>query len=327
MEGGGGDDTYRVDNAGDVVIEAVNGGIDTVIASVSYTLRAGAAVETMTTDNDAGTAAINLTGNELANRVVGNAGANTLHGGAGNDRLEGLDGSDILWGDAGQDLLIGGAGNDVYVVTDVLDTILETATGGTDTLSLSLAGGGVYTLANHVETMVVAGTATEAHGNGADNRIVSTGVGNILYGEGGNDTLIGSATADTLYGGTGNDTLRGMDGHDTLYGGTGNDVFVFAANAGSDWVGDFTAGSDRIDLSALGFTSFAQVQAAMSESGGDTRIELGGGNSVTLDGVAMASLGAGDFGMPESAPLAFASMTLAGGYLQITLIPDGDGWF
>ena len=47
MIGGTGNDAYNVDNAGDVVTEALGEGIDTVFATVSYTLAAGSEVETM----------------------------------------------------------------------------------------------------------------------------------------------------------------------------------------------------------------------------------------------------------------------------------------
>ena len=63
MLGLGGNDTYYVDNAGDMVNEAAGGGTDQVLTSVSYTLAAGQEIEALSTTNSAGTGAINLTGN------------------------------------------------------------------------------------------------------------------------------------------------------------------------------------------------------------------------------------------------------------------------
>ena len=66
MAGGAGNDTYVVDNAGDVVTEAASGGTDTVESSITFTL--GAEVENLTLT---GAAAINATGNSLANTLRG----------------------------------------------------------------------------------------------------------------------------------------------------------------------------------------------------------------------------------------------------------------
>ena len=68
MTGRDGNDSYFVDNAGDMVIESGGQGIDAVRASVSYTLAAGVDVETLSTTQLAGTDAINLTGNSSGSR-------------------------------------------------------------------------------------------------------------------------------------------------------------------------------------------------------------------------------------------------------------------
>ena len=94
MAGGAGNDTYRIDVAGDAVFEAAGQGSDTVATAVSYTLAAGQEIETLTTTDAAGLAALALTGNAFANALVGNAGANVLDGDAGADSLSGLGGDD-----------------------------------------------------------------------------------------------------------------------------------------------------------------------------------------------------------------------------------------
>jgi len=96
-----GNDTYIVDNAGDVVFEMANKGIDMVQSSVSYALAAN--VENLTVTS---TMAINGTGNGLNNVLTGNSGAN---------RLTGADGTDSLRGNGGNDTLNGGNGNDTFL--------------------------------------------------------------------------------------------------------------------------------------------------------------------------------------------------------------------
>ena len=106
MIGFGGSDFYYVNAGADRVIEAPGGGRDWVMLG-RLALGAGQAVEILSTDNQLGTAAINLTGNEFANEISGNAAANILNGGGGPDRLFGYKGGDQLTGGYGADLWMG----------------------------------------------------------------------------------------------------------------------------------------------------------------------------------------------------------------------------
>ena len=114
--GGRGDDTYLVDDAGDVVTENAGEGVDTVqTALTAYLL--GANVDNLTFL--ASTAASKGTGNALANVLRGNAVINTFDGGDGNDTLIGGLGADVLTGGKGSDTFyFGGAGRDTDTIKD-----------------------------------------------------------------------------------------------------------------------------------------------------------------------------------------------------------------
>ena len=122
--GGLGDDAYLIRDAGDLIVEdSATGGLDTVFATVSFTL--GVGLENLTLQS---ATAINGRGNELNNTLIGNDGVNVLRGAAGRDALNGAGGADrliggtgkdTLQGGGGQDLLIGRAGNDEFVFTSL----------------------------------------------------------------------------------------------------------------------------------------------------------------------------------------------------------------
>jgi Ca2+-binding RTX toxin-like protein len=182
LVGGTGNDSYYVDSTSDVVTEASGAGTDTVYTTV--TLTAAANVENLTL---LGAAAINGTGNALANVITGNSANNTLSGGTGADRL------------------VGGAGNDTYVVDNTGDVVVENLNEGSDLVQSSVT----YTLAANIENLTLTGTSA------------ISGTGNDL-----DNVLTGNSAANTLTGGAGNDTLNGGAGSDTMRGGTGNDIYV-----------------------------------------------------------------------------------------------------
>ncbi|NTW70190.1 MAG: cadherin-like domain-containing protein [Chlorobiaceae bacterium] len=105
--GGADNDTYYVDDAGDMVTELGGDGIDTVYTKLSHTLSDN--VENLFLQRSG---AINGTGNSMNNSITGNDDPNVVSGGGGNDTLYGGGGTDTLNGDSGNDVLDGGADND-----------------------------------------------------------------------------------------------------------------------------------------------------------------------------------------------------------------------
>ena len=205
--GGEGDDLYIVNSKSDVIIEYANEGIDTVQSSSSYTLPAQVENLQLLEGGDYAGG-----GNSLDNHIWGNSGANTLSGGLGRDTLE------------------GGLGNDVYVITDTLDTIIDT--GGTDTFRSS------------IDTRLP---------DGIENAEL-VGIADLL--------AIGNSANNLLVGNVGDNLLDGGAGVDTLTGGDGADQFVVAYNGtGStpDQITDFTPGVDLlvIDLASFGIKAGA----------------------------------------------------------------------
>ena len=91
-------------------------------------------------------------------------------------------------------------------------------------------------------------------------------------------------------------------GEDHLTGSSGKDLFVFTKTIGEDTIRSFDVAHDRIDLvGEAGFASFADVEAHLSsDASGNARIAIGSGQSITLVGVAAASLTAANFVFDET---------------------------
>jgi Ca2+-binding RTX toxin-like protein len=96
LAGGLGNDVYRVEDAGDVVLEYAGGGADAVYAVGSYTLQTGYEIEVLAAIDPSSTAALNLTGNDYGNTIFGSNGANVIDGKGGSDALVGYGGADTF---------------------------------------------------------------------------------------------------------------------------------------------------------------------------------------------------------------------------------------
>jgi len=251
MAGGLGNDTYIVNITADIVTELAGQGIDTIKSNITYSLvdtdgagSNGGNVEKLVLT---GTAAINGTGNVLANTLTGNSAANVLNGGGGADTM------------------IGGLGNDTYIVNLAADRITELAGQGTDTIKSSvtyslLDTDGAGSNGGHVENLTLTGTAAI---NGTGNSL-----NNVLTGNTKANVLNGGSGADSINGGAGNDKLLGGAGNDILTGGAGQDIFFFstALTNNVDTIIDFSALDDTIQLKNTIFTKLTTTETLSSNN-------------------------------------------------------------
>ncbi len=284
MIGGLGNDSYSVDEAGDVVTEAAGAGTDRVTASIDYVL--GANVENLVL---AGAARVG-TGNTLVNNITGTSGNDTLDGAAGND------------------VLVGGTGDDLYFADSSSDIVTEAANAGADTVRAAAN----YTLSVNVENLELTGAARVGTGNALANSITGTTGNDTLDGGTGSDTLsgglgddtykvdnaadviveaagqgtdtvfaafdytlgateienltltgtahvgTGNAGANVITGGSGNDTLDGGAGIDTLVGGAGDDGYVIDTD--TDTITELAAGGIDTVVSAVDYTLGTELE-------------------------------------------------------------------
>ncbi|WP_245312576.1 Ig-like domain-containing protein [Bradyrhizobium macuxiense] len=215
----------------------------------------------------------------LANYTLLTSGAptKTITGTAGADTLTGTSGNDLIDGAGGADTMSGGAGDDTYIVSDPNAKVVEAAGGGIDTIKSSVT----YSLPSYVENLTLTGSAAiNATGNWAPNIIIGNDAANVITGWRGNDILTGGGGADT---------------------------FVFNAGDGSDIITDFTPGSgaghDVIQLNGYAFTSFSDIQAAMTQVGNDVYLALTSQDTLVLRNTTISSFTTDDFQLPDSLPV------------------------
>jgi Ca2+-binding RTX toxin-like protein len=319
MDGSAGSDLYYADNIRDRVYDPAGGGSDRIFASASHVLIAGQEIETLSTNANAGTAAIDLTGNEFGQSIYGNDGANLISGQGGDDYLLGLGGNDRIFGGTGDDIMGGGTGDDLFYVDSLRDRIYEAAGEGSDRVFASASH--ALIVGQEIETLSTdwsGGTAAiDLTGNEFGQSIYGNDGANLISGQGGDDYLLGLGGNDRIFGGTGNDIMGGDAGDDLFYVdaardrvydsvGQGNDrVFASASHAlivgqeietlSTDWSGGTTA----IDLTGNEFSQSIYGNDGanlISGQGGDDYLLGLGGNDTLVGGTGndIMSGGTGD---------------------------------
>ena len=265
---------------------------------------------------------LNAIFNGPAYSIVGSDGGDVFFGGDREDMFVGLSGSDTVdYSHATTGLMAnlstpgsntGAAQGDIYMSIENLrgstsnDTLIGDGSNnvlegglGSDTLD---GGGGNNTVSYEHATL------------GAGNAGVTVKL-NIQGGTTSQDTV--QAGTDTLMniqnvrGSAGHDTLTGSSGDNVFFGLGGNDIFVFkafASGSGHDTIGDFTPGSDKIELDYPAFNpsgpnDFSHWIAthATQQGNGDLLIDLNvdgfepNVDTILLKNVTLASLHSNDF--------------------------------
>jgi Ca2+-binding RTX toxin-like protein len=259
LVGGIGNDVYIIADTGDVLVEAVGEGTDTVqVSSGSYVMAAN--IENLQVILKG----LGGTGNVLNNIMIGSS---------GNNNLSGLGGDDTLDGAGGADRLTGGIGNDLYIVDDSRDNVTEKAGEGTDTVRASAN----FKLGNEIEILQLTGI-----GN-------INGTGNAL-----NNTITGNVGNNTLDGGLGIDTLAGGDGNDTYVIDTLTDVLTENPGEGTDTIRSLLTFTLAANFENLVLTG----TAAINGTGNSVANTLTGNNAANVlaggDGNDSYVVGTGD---------------------------------
>jgi Ca2+-binding RTX toxin-like protein len=225
-------------------------------------------------------------------------GADLGFGGAGVDVLIGEAGNDTLTGGADQDYLFGGDNNDTLNGEDGVDVLH--GEGGDD---VALGGNGIdYFYAGAGNDAATGGNDVDIFVMDAGNDAATGEAGNdYVYAGNDNDTLLGGSGVDVLQGEAGNDTIDGGADIDYVYLGTGDDTFVMDTQTPGlnvDVLYDFTPGAasgDVLRLLNTGWTTIAQVQAAMVNTGnGYSILTLDADTQIWIIGVTPGQLAAGD---------------------------------
>ena len=269
-----------------------------------------------------------VSGTGFDDTLTGNAGDNWLWGESGSDTIAGGAGDDLVQVGAGAVTADGGRGVDALSFAGDAAFSLITADGVTVSLLLQGAAQdteqGLMTL-DGFENLSGSNFADTLTGDRRDNVLAGDSGDDTLDGGRGDDTLLGDGRItidlhgtgnsgpivtvtdvglgtfpspvgnDVLDGGQGRDVLNGGGGDDVLTGGQGRDVFAIGSASGDDRVTDFHDHQDTIRFEGVaGVNDFSDL--TISALGSDVLVTWGdGSNSLVLEGVSLAAIGAADF--------------------------------
>jgi len=259
MVGGAGNDTYLVNNPGDVVVE---------VASVPFTAPSGWTIKgtaDFNGDGETDVLASDGTHNQIWLLNNGVVSSTTSVGDNGTWVLLGIgdfngDGhKDLLWQYGSLEYVhylngvtqIGGG----YVSGQTADAVTP----------LSGSNQGIDTVLSSISYMLP---------TGVENLTLVSGAGSI------------NGTGNNL-----DNVIIGNEGNNILTGGGGSDTFVFKPNFGHDTIADFHPGQDLLQFDHTLFVNVSDVMSHTGDDGhGNAIITVDANNSVMIQNVVLATL-------------------------------------
>lgn len=262
LNGGGGNDTL-IGGAGSDQL-AGGSGTDTASYRTSLALTLDLGTPANSTGDAAGDTFNSIEWFELTD------GDDVFVGGSSTNRVIGGAGDDLLTGGASDDVLIGGAGADAMDGGGAYDTAAYDSATSAITINILNTSNGIGDAKGDTFTNIEKFRMTAF-----------------------NDTFIGGASGESIHGEGGADILNGGGGNDDLYGGAGDDTFVFGAGFGKDKIYDFNTlpgEHDVISFEGGLFSTYGQVQSAMSQVGSDVVITYDSATTLTVKNTTVAGL-------------------------------------
>ena len=245
------------------------------------------------------------------NRLSGGGGNDVFFFDSGNNTVDGGRGRDLIqFGPEGPATINGGPGQDTVAAyfygadPDGSTVNFDMRTGNHQIIGPPGGGGPARIAGKDIEQSTITNVENYTFLGSLDAEITGDAKKNILTGGFASDTLRGGKGGDTLFGQTGDDRLFGENGNDRLFGGSGDDTLTggrgadhFGFNGGQDRIRDFKDNVDSIEIAAFLLAFGTTVQDIVDDArlkNGNTVLDLGSGNILTVNGLKDASLLADD---------------------------------
>lgn len=221
--------------------------------------------------------------------------------------LSGIDVIDVSAHTSGQSQVLLSAA--MISQSDQSRLTIVSGAGGIDVLRADASIGG---------SVVVAGNGNVFLADGSNNAVtIKDGALVAVLGGTGNDTITASQTGSILDGGAGNDRLVAGQGVDTVRFGTGDRA---------DLVTGFNVAQDTVTLQDSGFTHMNQILDHARQTADGVVIDLGAGDTLTLEGVSLADLTAANFtGIQDGAPTIHVAAGTSAAALNQIIAEAGTG--